>query len=126
MSLSPSQRLAALALALAALTVIAPVPTSADAYVQGPLDWTYQDSTRRYRRHAGNHHVSITHCGTQSHLVELRVDVVNKKDKGYGIRTYRCGASAKTIASNYDTYGSDYRGHFLQVQEGFDGTLKDT
>jgi len=124
MSVSPVQRLVALALALAALTVIAPVP--AQAYVQGPLNWTYQDSTRRYHRHAGNHHVSITNCGTKFHHVELRVDVVNREDKGYGMLRYRCGTQVRTIMSNYDTYGSDYRGHFLQVQEGFYGTLKDT
>lgn len=97
----------------------------ADAYVQGPKNWSGGETTARYQRHAGTHRLSITNCGTATHAIELRVDIVNRADVGYGLVGLRCGGSSVPIRSNYDTYGSAYRGHFLQVQYGFYGTLRD-
>jgi hypothetical protein len=57
--------------------------------------------------------------------MELRVDVVNRKDIGYGMQSYRCGSTVRSIRSNVDSYEPGYRGHFMQVGRGFRGTLRD-
>jgi hypothetical protein len=110
------------ALALSALWCASPAP--AHAYVQGPKNWLLYESSSRYPRHAGNHKLRITACGGTQKM-ELRVDVVNGPDIGYGLKSYACGGATRVQYSGYDTYGSHYRGHFTQVQNGFYGTLRD-
>lgn len=98
----------------------------AAAYVQGPMNWPAGFTSQRYPRHAGTHHLRMYHCGSQTHRMELRVDVVNRKDIGYGMKSYTCGSTVRSIVSNVDSYQSRYRGHFMQVADGFYGTLSDT
>jgi hypothetical protein len=99
--------------------------TSAEAYVQGPMNWPAGFASQRYPRHAGVHRLSMYHCGSQTHRMELRVDVVNRKDIGYGMKSYRCGSTVRSITSNVDSYQGAYRGHFMQVEDAFYGTLRD-
>ena len=99
----------------------------ADAYTQGPRYWVTGESTARYPRHAGIHHLSMASCGSQMHAMELRVDLVNRADRGYGMQSYVCGSTVRAIDSGYDTYGGGTRGHFMQVGiGGFYATLRDT
>ena len=97
----------------------------AEAYTQGPMNWPAGFSSERYPRHAGVHQLSMYHCGTKTNAMELRVDVVNRQDIGYGLKAYTCGTTRRSITSNIDSYESRYRGHFMQVRDGFYGTLRD-
>lgn len=57
--------------------------------------------------------------------MELRVDVIDKPDIGYGNKNYACDGAARTQYSGYDTNNSRYRGHFMQARSNFYGTMND-
>jgi hypothetical protein len=89
----------------------------------GPQTWENGTDTGRYRRHAGTHDLSITGCGSSVEYMELRVDIIDRPDVGYGIIAYRCNDTTRHEYSGYDTYGDKYRGHFMPARSAFYGTL---
>ncbi len=105
----------------AVLAAAAPAVAATARY--GPQSWSNGTTTGRYRAHTGNHYILLSGCGGRQSL-DLRVDVISNPDISEGLYSYACNSTG-VVGGHVDSYGTPYRGHFMQTKSNWYGTLSD-
>ncbi len=115
------------AAAVGAVSVAAVIAVSAPAFAvtntYGPQNWSNGTTSGRYRAHTGTHYILAKGCSGRV-SIDLRVDVINNPDISEGYYSYACGSTGM-LTGHVDSYGSPYRGHFMQSHSQWYGTLSD-
>jgi hypothetical protein len=92
----------------------------------GPQSWGDGTTSGRYRSQVGNHAIkALNGCGSSQVTLELRVDVISNPDISEGQVTVTCNGSAGNIYGSINSFGSAYRGHFMQSHSTWYGVASD-
>lgn len=90
----------------------------------GPQSWSVNQTTGRYWQEPKTHHMSISDCGNQTQTLELRADIIDDPDIGYGNFLINCNTTQEQY-SGRNTYDSQYRGFFIQSRTEWYCTITD-
>jgi len=121
----PKLRCAAAVAALIAIAIgVSPAYATYSNF--GPQSWSNGSTTARYRAHVGYHGIYTGSCGGGSFSIEVRADVIGNPDVSEGYTANTCGGPTKYVYGNVDSFGTAYRGHFMQSHTSWYGNLSDT
>ena len=116
--------------AVAVVALVAVAIGASPAYATysnfGPQSWSNGTTTARYRAHVGNHGIYTGSCGGGTFSIEVRVDVINSPDISEGYTSNTCGGPTKYLYGSVDSFGTAYRGHFIQSHTSWYGNVSDT